>query len=353
MRRIFLAALPLAAWSENISEANSSASVEDNELFAWVKKMGGSVDPRVELSTGPDPSWNVRGLFATAPIAAGEEIVYLPASSQICNPTMCGLIAEIRQELVAKEKSSHWPYLKAMETHDIDFPNVWTEEERSLLVGLQPSDWTRHINWFEWECWPTMSEQLAATDANISSSVLDALTLRALLLYVARITTVHSFDSAEYCFIPIYDAMNHRNGVDLNTAWASKSTPHVTISTTKNVPAGGQLWNSFGDGAARMFRDYGFLEQNPTDWNVQFGDASCTWTLTDQDDGVRVDWKELADNDQCLTILQDHLATLPSMPEITESMRPSRVGMAKQFRENYINAIELGIKSLTHNREEL
>jgi hypothetical protein len=309
-----------------------------NELFDWVRAMGGFVDPRLELSTGPDPAWNVRGVFATAPIAEGEELARVPADAQICHPDMCGLIRLLRDELSKKADSKYWPYIKTMATHEIDYPNVWTDEERGLLVGLQPTDWTRHTEWFETECWPALREEKQASTNRHDILSPDPLTWRALHLYVARITSV----LGRNCFVPIYDAMNHRNGPEQNTAWSSHNTRHVHIRVTQSIVAGQQLWNSFGNGAGRMLRDYGFIEQNPSDWSIEENGITCAWTLTEQDE---LDWEESPE--QCLSMLQKHMSSVRPMPDPTPTMRPTRVAMARQYRENYITSLRMAINSLS------
>lgn len=300
-----------------------------NELFEWVRGLGGFIDSRVELSTGPDPSWTVRGLFATEPLAADEVVVRLPPESLICHETACGLIGVMRDELMKGEKSRYWPYLKSMETHEIDYPNVWTAEERSLLGGLQPTDWDRHTYWFREACWPEMWDSPGEKP--------DEQAWRALHLYVARITGVQT----QLCFVPIYDSMNHRNGDDLNTVWTDHSS-HVQIATKGRVDKGTQLWNSFGEGAGRMLRDYGFLEQNPTEWTVEVDGHVCSWEL---EKSGEVRW--LSSPSGCLQSLEGHLAALPAPPAPSASMKPGRVQVAQAYRKNYIQAVQAAIQSLS------
>jgi hypothetical protein len=45
---------------------------KQNAIFNWVESNGGYVNPKVEITTGTDPTWNVRGVFATAEISQDE-----------------------------------------------------------------------------------------------------------------------------------------------------------------------------------------------------------------------------------------------------------------------------------------
>ena len=53
-------------------------------LFEWVEQQVGYVSPKKVLTTGPDPSWHIRGVFAKSPIQDGETISNILSSAQIC-----------------------------------------------------------------------------------------------------------------------------------------------------------------------------------------------------------------------------------------------------------------------------
>jgi hypothetical protein len=172
-----------------------------HSLFGWVEQNGGYIHPSLELSTGQNPNWKIRGLFSTTFIPEGEVLVSLPQDILLCafpdNTTkwgdkrQCHLIYKLVEELKKGEQSRYWPYLSSMDDHEIDIPAVWSHEERQLLSGLYPTDWTRHTKWFESAC-----------DGNLN----DPVAVRAMLLMVARSHGVRDDGS---CLSPIYDVMNH------------------------------------------------------------------------------------------------------------------------------------------------
>jgi len=320
-----------------------------NKFFDWVRSVGGRVDSRLELSTGPDPAWTIRGIFATEAIAAEEEIIIVPEAAQLCHKAPCGLIRLIREELLKGESSTHWPYLKRMEDHEIELPNVWTDEELELLDGIPPGDWTRHSRWFESACWPSLQQELQKDIQTYKIFMPDAVTWRALYLYVARITNIHDRD----CFVPVYDNMNHNGGAALNTRWESKGTNDMHILALKPIAAGEQVWNSFGEGAGRMLRDYGFLEPKPTLWNMEDGDTECRWWVQEgfeEEDPRVVHWE--AENSRCLEILLKWLQeTMVRPAKQTENMRPNRAHLALKYRDNHIHAVRLAIRDLKRKSE--
>ncbi len=110
-----------------------------------VEQNGGYIHPSLELSTGSNPDFNIRGLFSTTFIPKGEVLVALPQDLLLCafpdddthggDETQCRLIYQLVEELNKGEQSRYWPYLSSMDDHEIDIPAVWSREERQLLSG--------------------------------------------------------------------------------------------------------------------------------------------------------------------------------------------------------------------------
>ena len=139
-----------------------------HSLFGWVEQNGGYIHPSLELSTGPNPDLNIRGLFSTTSIPEGEVLVSLPQDVLLCafpddtahwgDESQCHLIYKLAEELKKGEASRYWPYLSSMEDHEVDLPAVWSHEERQLLSGLYPTDWTRNADFFESACGGNLQE---------------------------------------------------------------------------------------------------------------------------------------------------------------------------------------------------
>jgi hypothetical protein len=301
-----------------------------NSLFGWILNNGGEISQKIQFSTGPDPQWTIRGIFATQDISQGETILSLPPNLQICNPSMCDVVHQLTDEL-KKGGQSYWaPYIAAMDEHDVDIPAVWSDEEMSLLQGLYPFDWTRHTYWFINECNGDMS---------------DAAAVRAMLLVVAR---SHGKENAA-CMSPLYDALNHDNA-RLNTMTQHGEGDFLLIRATRDIAAGEQVYNTFGqDGVGRFFRDYGFITQRPHKW--EFMDSQqrlVTFLIVDDaDDTLAIDVNP--DRNHYQINLPDFFEEVrrqleylfANEPVPSENMMQNRVNMAMTYRQEYIRALEL------------
>jgi hypothetical protein len=187
-------------------------------------------------------------MFTIASIKAGERIVGVPNDLTIMG-TQCEVIEKLRAEMMLGRCSKFWPYLKVLQEHEIAIPNVWPPDELKLLDNLPPYDWTRHTAWWTSECQGNLSDPIG---------------LRALLAMVAR--------SSIEGFVPVYDTFNHRAGWWHNTAAEWRSNYGMEMFTTRDVNAGEQLYHHYGKGGGAIFRDYGFVEQDPVIWEFENGD---------------------------------------------------------------------------------
>jgi hypothetical protein len=303
-----------------------------NELYEWLIFHGATISEKVEISTGPDPDWTIRGLFATRDIEAGEIIAALPANVRICGQTMCDLVYFLSEQLKFSNQSN--PFIKAVSQHDIDsIPSAWTDDERSLLSNLYPTDWTRHITWFVEAC---------NGDTN------DSTQFRAALLVVAH---SHEFESEtrSSCMSPLYDLLNH-DMVGYNTALEVIDGDVLIVKAVKNVPAGNQLFYGYGEqGVGRFLRDYGFV---PKQHKWEFLDSKGRvnsfivdkvgeeiW-LDSNPDNQRHQSKDF--ETEFLIEVQIHLLELlDSQPLPNSSMKESRVNVALSYRQQYINALKI------------
>jgi hypothetical protein len=318
-----------------------------NSLFNWIESNGGYINPKVELSTGPDENWHIRGVFATAPMEEGEKLFSLPPAVQICDTDMCGLVAKVRDELVKGEESFYWPYILAMD-HRVDLPSIWNEHERSLLEGLQPTDWQRHLIWYEHTC---------------KGDINDAHHLRAMLLTVAR----SSGDGNDYCMSPFYDSANHANGNHLNTVTRIEGD-NFEKYLTQPIPAGGQVFVSIGrTDVGRLFRDYGFISQYPRLWAFEGTDGQdYVFECFDENGYMTVDTNPFDfPHQQSPAALAKQLkhqvdaleATLiPEFEEDDERVDPWRHRIALEYRAEYIHAMKTALQatnSLIESRGEI
>jgi hypothetical protein len=348
-----------AAWAVlGFSSAVSASTTErppcthnycdiQNSLFGWIEANGGYINPKIELSTGPDENWNIRGVFATSKIYEDEKIFSLTPALQICSTDMCELVGKVRDELQKGEESFYWPYISAMEDHFVDVPSIWNEHERSLLVGLQPTDWQRHLVWFEHSC---------------QGDVNDAHHLRAMLLVVAR----SNGNDDQSCMSPLYDSLNHGNGDQVNTANRYEGTNFEKVASVP-IQAGAQVFNSFGDSdVGRLFRDYGFIAQYPRLWAFEGADGQqYTFECFDDNGMMTIDTNPFnAPHQHSPEALAEQLARhieaiqeveVPEYGEDDPNLDPWRHRMALEYRAEYMHAMTTALQAtnslITSNSE--
>jgi hypothetical protein len=237
------------------SDSLRSSSKQDT-ILEWVRLNGGYVNPKIELSTGPDKSWVIPGIFSTGPIPKGEKLLVIPPKLMFRNDSLCHIICKFRDELNLREKSFWWPYLCFLEEIDPNIPAFWTGEERELLSALSPINWTRPVEWYKSTC--------CRNNDTIPSPY-----LRALELVVSRCNIVrHNRSGLMFYLTPLYDFLNHGSIVQMNTLslWDDEEGC-ATISTSKDIQTGEQLWSNYGyEDVDSLFSLYGFLPQYPRLW---------------------------------------------------------------------------------------
>jgi hypothetical protein len=324
-----------------------------NQLFDWVELGGGYIHPSLELSSGDDPAWVVRGVFATSPIRRGEMIFSLPPNVLMCSTRheneQCELIDMLTEEFRLGEDSRYWPYVSYLSDHEVQFPAVWNELELDLLSGMYPTDWGRHIEWYEKACGGRMDDDVRH---------------RAMLLVVAR---ANGF-SGDTCLSPLYDSFNHGNYDVLNTQITLGDDDQLAMVATRDIPAGTQVYNNFGQvSVGRLFRDYGFISQSPYLWEFsgRGGNVYSFWEVAQADGSMSVEFSSdpsEADVDEIrsessdpsnadvafamLSALKEHVGYLTqneppgfSAPP-SEAIAPARLELAAEYRRLYLAAMQ-------------
>ena len=135
----------------------------------------------------------------------------------------------LTHEISLGQESFWWPYLSHLEDLDIDSPSFWSEEERDLLSGLSPFDWSRHLDWFKYAC-----------NGNINNA--DG--FRALKYTVTRTNKkLDHLCNHMFCLTPLYDFMNHAHEKNFKIVHGQQSP--TTIRTTEDAGTGQQLFNNY------------------------------------------------------------------------------------------------------------
>ncbi|KAK1742711.1 hypothetical protein QTG54_006308 [Skeletonema marinoi] len=221
-------------------------------LVEWFTSHGGQIDPRITLGYEPstNPKVRIRGMIATAHIEPETVLIHTPASLMISDfdRNHCEVIQRVVEELELGEESKWDIYFKfdgssLVSASGLDdgeeeeqghgqrhtrTPTQWKTEDqpgsRAILElqGLPPTgDTHRHINWY--------------TSACNDSEELTSIQLKAFVMFLTR--------AADRGMVPMYDLMNHHNGL-INT----------------------RLQSWWGESTVDVFNTYGFVEDYPQLW---------------------------------------------------------------------------------------
>lgn len=228
--------------SQDETGRSGEGSGDFHALVSWVRREGGAVDPRLELGT---TGLGIRGLLAAEAIEAGTVLLHLPKSLILDGGADRPRI--LRDELLKKEQSRWWPYLRLDKSLTARIPATWADADLAELQGLEPNDSRRHIHWYSQACAGGQPyERFSDADK------------QALWMIVTRASDVG--------LVPIYDLANHDNG-QLNTRISIADDGSLSMTTCWDLPQGQEIFNTYGHSSSSdIFRDYGFIEPWPRVW---------------------------------------------------------------------------------------
>mmetsp|Transcript_28623 Transcript_28623/g.42319 ORF Transcript_28623/g.42319 Transcript_28623/m.42319 type:complete len:428 (+) Transcript_28623:69-1352(+) len=256
-----------AAFIEAVGAADEAASAYVNEkeddgtykfenLLAWVRHNGGRVDYRLGLTNHQYGDRSVRGGVALQNIKAGSELLFLPWNivfgtiddTATVPENKCEVLQSYASEVDAGSASFWYPYLALDDSLSSRVPSLWNELAILELQGLPPfgNTFDGITDWYSSNC---------ADDVSFSN--LPSSSRQALLAAITR--------AAGLRFLPVYDLLNHHNGM-LNTKTLA-DTKGVTVTTTTDILKGEEPFMSIRGGqentVSEMFRRYGFVEEWP------------------------------------------------------------------------------------------
>jgi len=228
-------------------------------LVTWFRSHGGIIDDRVKI--GYDEK-GIRGTIATDFIPADTLLMHAPSSIMLNSDDggrdQCNQIAKVVEELNKGEASKWHEYFSFDDSLGSRIPSQWDDRAhpegrtgRAMmeLQGLPPSGEThRHINWYKAYCLEGRDEEVSEVE------------WRALLIAMTR--------SSDRGLIPMYDLMNHHNGL-INTRLAVDDAGFSVIAAT-DIAANEQIYNTYArsgwESSVDVFTTYGFVEDYPQIW---------------------------------------------------------------------------------------
>lgn len=278
LSHLFLALLSAAAVIVGTAAANTGGESKDTtiknfpSLVEWFHSNNGKIDPRITLGYegGGDDDGSkkgIRGLIATAHIEPETVLIHTPASLMITTAerTHCGIIQRIIDELTLGDDSKWSIYFQFDGSNNFEeassssssprVPTEWKTEGQpgsralSELQGLPPAGEThRHINWYTTAC-------------NDSNEQLTDVQLRAFSMFLTR--------AADLGMVPMYDLMNHHNGL-INTRLEVDNDGGLSVISTTAIQVGESIYNTYAregvESSIDVFNTYGFVEDYPQLW---------------------------------------------------------------------------------------
>jgi hypothetical protein len=245
----------------NSRAIDSKDDVKFRDLIAWVRRNGGRVDDRLGLTNLYHGEIPIRGGVALLPLEEGSELLFLPwklvlgmaGENSTVFEDKCEVLQYYAAEVEAGIGSFWYPYLALDDSLSPigRVPSLWDDSVVLELQGLPPSleSTSGLTGWFSSHC---------ADGATFSS--LPRSNRQALLAAITR--------AAGMRFLPVYDLLNHHNGM-LNTQ-SQADTQGVTITITRDVAEGQEVFMSYRGGkhntVSDLFRRYGFVEAWPQHW---------------------------------------------------------------------------------------
>ena len=224
-------------------------------LVAWMKLHGGRVDPRIDVTLNEN---GIRAVVALSTIEEGTELLFCPwklvigsssmqeGGSTLTESRMCSVVERMAREIRLQSQSLWQPYLD----HIGELPRLlatWEESALEELQGLPPTqEASRHLQWFSQRCGGDLD---------------DASAVRSLVAFISR--------ASEVGMVPIYDLLNHHNG--MRNAKLGMTDEGVTLAIVgENIEPGREIFLSYGiKPSSTMYRDYGFVEEWPACWNFK------------------------------------------------------------------------------------
>ncbi|KAL3764530.1 hypothetical protein ACHAW5_004794 [Stephanodiscus triporus] len=231
------------------------ASSKFPNLVKWFRNHGGTIDDRV--TNGYEPGSNIRGMIATDDIPAETILVHTPGSLVIPgNHDCCGCknIEAVKEELRKGEQSKWHTYFDFVDISSWSrVPFDWDRARGSgraiqELQGMPPAGHTHEqIDKYQEEC--------------LAGKEMTDLDLKAFKVGMTRV--------ADIGMVPMYDLMNHHNGI-INTYLHTEDDGGLFVLSLTGIPAGAPLYLSYArsghESTIDSFNAYGFVEDYPQLW---------------------------------------------------------------------------------------
>mmetsp|Transcript_28890 Transcript_28890/g.46855 ORF Transcript_28890/g.46855 Transcript_28890/m.46855 type:complete len:485 (-) Transcript_28890:68-1522(-) len=361
------AAFAAAAEKEDDDGGTSSKSKLFDNLVAWVRHNGGRVDNRLGLTNhkhhgdvDDDDDRLVRGGVALQNIQAGTELLFLPwkivfgtiANTHIVPENKCDVLQSYAAEVDAGRASFWYEYLALDDSLSSRVPSLWSGLAIAELQGLPPyynvesttsgaagaAGGGGLTDWYLSNCVDNDDESDDEHDGVVAFVNLPSSSRQALLAAITR--------AAGLRFLPVYDLLNHHNGMVNVQSFADREGD--TITTTVDIQKGEEIFISYRGGPENtvdeMFRRYGFVEEWPRYYS---------WELEEEEEDLRDDdsneSEDADDGNGGTTTRRRHRMKFLVLPQQNVAIYPP-TSMLSQIGLKNLNIDDVLAKTAKHNQ---
>ena len=251
--------------------------------IGWLRSKGGFLSEKVAIRPIDEADENApNGYFAIKDISEGEKILILPKdciflgydddNSYEDDNSYCGTARRLVKEYkLGKESnfSSYSQYMFLEEQFGL-LPSAWSELGSEVLQTIIGDDRSGYFD----EIQDIHFENYCESGENSDYELLE---------HAYHIVVSRGWGSR---LLPFVDMINHRNGYahNVDQVTSAHDDVDVEIEALRDIAAGEQLHNSYNECHDTdcddisltyvlngIFRDYGFVEQYPRRWNLNFG----------------------------------------------------------------------------------
>ena len=333
--------------------AGSDDSIgEATEVLRWALKRGAVFDQRqIFRKADSNDRKSVRGVFANSFIEEGALLVEVPwdllvtAEKSSDGDVRCASIEAIRSRLARRSDPYTRLLLRSVPELPFSWPSTATDLLQKLLGGsLPPAALDSRTRW--WHAGQPLGCG-ADPDDFIGAMALKLATARSAGIRNWEKTYAEDASNTWLALAPLYDMFNHRNGKQWhNTRVAGGVGEPLRVYADRNVSAGEQLHLTYGQGADRIFADYGFVEEYPQQWS--FGPFSFLVDNGPDCEGCKVTWLSGVPSAAELVKLQGELAGLRSR---METLKEASVGAHGPLIWRYVGSLETALGAAIRSAE--
>jgi len=305
-----------------------------DDLFEWVRKLGGYVSPKLKLSAGLDDRWTIRGLFATEDIEHDELLFSVPHEALICSGPGekgdCRLVSRLREEMDKEKASAFQPYLAILK---FQHPIVWSYLEKDLIADFTLNFKEFNETYQDW-CGFDLSDEH--------------------IVEAAALAWTRQFWLGSHCMIPVLDLLNHDSSLK-NVEWSDSDMLHA--KSTLSVEKGSQLFNKYEGPTPDLFRTFGFLEAPPHQWFFDGSNGRRQFFSIDASENVKLKARGESSLAQFSRLIREHLMNLEARTSAFKQAAavykgsPDILASVWTYRNAYLHALRLALEA--SGRQEL